>query len=116
MCFHLQLPIILPSSAVYFHILFYNGLTVPEDLFSSSNNCSSNNIKHFGATCVRLVAFFASSIRATWDQMGYFGHLFPLSLKGELPSLPKRVPTQAVQRIAVVIGHDQSAFTQLIFL
>lgn len=116
MYFHLQLPIILPTSAVYFHILFYNDLTVPEDLFSSSNNCSSNNINHFGATCVHLVAFFASFIGVTWDQMGYFGHLFPLPLEGELPGLPKCVPTQVVQCITVVIGHDQPAFTQLMFL
>lgn len=58
---------------------------------------------------MHLVAFFASFIRATWDQKGYFGHLFPLSLKGELPNLPNCVPTQVVQCITVVTGHDQTA-------
>lgn len=57
--FSLITSIILPSSAIYFRILFYNSLAVPKDLFSSNNNCRSNNINHPGATCMHLGTFFA---------------------------------------------------------
>lgn len=57
--FSLITSIILPSSAIYFHILFYKCLAVPKDPFSSNNNCRSNNINHPGATCMHLVTFFA---------------------------------------------------------
>lgn len=59
------------SSAIYFHILFYNGLAVPKDLFSSNNNCSSNNINHLGATCIAgKDAVCIRNNRDTWIKRG----------------------------------------------
>lgn len=70
--FSLITSIILPSSAIYFHILFCNGLAVPKNLSNCNNNCTSNSINHPGATCMHLVPFFAFLIRARQDQMGCF--------------------------------------------
>lgn len=77
--FSLITSIILPSSAIYFHILFYNGLAVPKDFFSSNSNCRSNNINHPGATCMHLVTFFAFLITELdgikWGVLTFFFYL-----------------------------------------
>lgn len=100
--FSLITSIILPSSAIYFHILFCNALAVPKDLFSSNNNCGSNNIKHAGATCMHPVTFFAFLITALdgikWGVLTFFFYLSKQNCQG-ISAVPKHVATQVIQRV-----------------